>query len=203
MLTHHAQQSKKANFDATHELEELLLEDNPLKARKRKEDVDINTLSPELRLMEEHFLPFDHLKQRRKSYFKAPKQGTDNHGTTSQVSNSTGLGLADQPLAEMNVAGGSLGGTSTTSVAIASPTTGQPPGGGLQLGGGGVGLTNGAGMISGGHGPMGEKEPGADVDQLQQAHVEGTQEVMSDQRHNGGPQWGSYDPNNEKTGFAS
>ena len=26
-------QSKKANFDATHELEELLLEDNPLKVR--------------------------------------------------------------------------------------------------------------------------------------------------------------------------
>lgn len=45
--------SKKANFDATHELEELLLEDNPLKARKRDEKRDINTLSPELRQMEE------------------------------------------------------------------------------------------------------------------------------------------------------
>jgi serine/threonine kinase 32 len=46
-------QNKKANFDATHELEELLLEDNPLKAKRRDEKRDIATLSPELRQMEE------------------------------------------------------------------------------------------------------------------------------------------------------
>lgn len=46
------QQSKKANFDASHELEELLLEDNPLKARQRKVQ-DINNLSAEMRQMEE------------------------------------------------------------------------------------------------------------------------------------------------------
>lgn len=45
-------QSKKANFDASHELEELLLEDNPLKAKARK-GRDINTLSAEMRQMEE------------------------------------------------------------------------------------------------------------------------------------------------------
>lgn len=45
-------QSKKANFDASHELEELLLEDNPLKARQRKVQ-DINNLSVEMRQMEE------------------------------------------------------------------------------------------------------------------------------------------------------
>lgn len=45
--------NKKANFDATHELEELLLEDNPLKAKKRDERRDIATLTPELRQMEE------------------------------------------------------------------------------------------------------------------------------------------------------
>ncbi|WWC90016.1 uncharacterized protein L201_004946 [Kwoniella dendrophila CBS 6074] len=45
--------SKRANFDATHELEELLLEENPLKARKRKEGQDIETLTPEMRMMEE------------------------------------------------------------------------------------------------------------------------------------------------------
>jgi hypothetical protein len=39
--------------DATHELEELLLEDNPLKAKKRNPNLDINTLSAEMRLMEE------------------------------------------------------------------------------------------------------------------------------------------------------
>lgn len=46
-------QAKKANFDATHELEELLLEENPLKARKRNPKTDINTLSKEMRTMEE------------------------------------------------------------------------------------------------------------------------------------------------------
>lgn len=46
-------QSKKANFDATHELEELLLEENPLKARKRKENQDPANLSPDMRTMEE------------------------------------------------------------------------------------------------------------------------------------------------------
>ena len=48
-------QSKKANFDASHELEELLLEDNPLKAKQRK-DRDINTLSAEMRQMEEQYV---------------------------------------------------------------------------------------------------------------------------------------------------
>lgn len=49
-------QSKRANFDATHELEELLLEENPLKARKRKEGQDIDTMSPEMRMMEEQWV---------------------------------------------------------------------------------------------------------------------------------------------------
>jgi hypothetical protein len=44
-------QSKKANFDASHELEELLLEDNPLKAKQRKANQD--NLTPEMRQMEE------------------------------------------------------------------------------------------------------------------------------------------------------
>jgi serine/threonine kinase 32 len=46
-------QSKRANFDATHELEELLLEENPLKARKRKEGQELENMSPEMRMMEE------------------------------------------------------------------------------------------------------------------------------------------------------
>jgi hypothetical protein len=47
--------SKKANFDATHELEELLLEDNPLKAKKRNPKNDVSLMSNEMRLMEETF----------------------------------------------------------------------------------------------------------------------------------------------------
>ena len=50
----HSSQSKKANFDASHELEELLLEDNPLKAKQRKPR-DVNSLSVEMRQMEEQY----------------------------------------------------------------------------------------------------------------------------------------------------
>lgn len=49
-------QAKKANFDATHELEELLLEENPLKARRRKEGQDMSNMSPEMRTMEEQYV---------------------------------------------------------------------------------------------------------------------------------------------------
>lgn len=47
-------QAKKANFDASHELEELLLEDNPLKAKARKANQD--NLSAEMRQMEEQYV---------------------------------------------------------------------------------------------------------------------------------------------------
>lgn len=108
--------SKKANFDATHELEELLLEDNPLKAKKRNGNPDFDALPPEMRQMEENFLPFDHLKQRRKSYFRGPRaNGTAATPSTtaaaagiaavaeqdrvSQISSMTHT-LQDQPLSE-------------------------------------------------------------------------------------------------------
>ena len=118
--------SKKANFNATHELEELLLEDNPLKAKKRNGNADFDALPPEMRQMEEHFLPFDHLKQRRKSYFRGPRgnapatavttvaggvgvgagagAGAAEHGRNSQLSSMTHT-LQDQPLSETAQAG--------------------------------------------------------------------------------------------------
>jgi len=61
--------SKKANFDATHELEELLLEDNPLKARKRNPNQDINALSVEMRQLEEQFTIYDWDKMKRRTYY--------------------------------------------------------------------------------------------------------------------------------------
>ncbi|GAA5983797.1 hypothetical protein JCM11641_005195 [Rhodosporidiobolus odoratus] len=69
--------SKKANFDATHELEELLLEDNPLKARKRNPNIDLSTMSTDYQVMEQHFLPYDYLRQPRKTYF------VDENGTSA------------------------------------------------------------------------------------------------------------------------
>ncbi|KAI9318149.1 kinase-like protein [Dichotomocladium elegans] len=68
---------KRANFDPTHELEEILLEDNPLKVKKRvpKRSVSNNNLSgtsdgegcsiasdPEYRIMDKRFLVFDYTK---------------------------------------------------------------------------------------------------------------------------------------------
>jgi serine/threonine kinase 32 len=44
------------NFDLSHELEELLLEEHPLKVRKRKPNRDISRLSPEFRQMEEQYV---------------------------------------------------------------------------------------------------------------------------------------------------
>ncbi|KAF8515909.1 kinase-like domain-containing protein [Gautieria morchelliformis] len=66
--------SKKANFDATHELEELLLEDNPLKARRRNPNQDINNLSTEYRQMEEQFTSYDFRKMQRRSYYPHNQQ---------------------------------------------------------------------------------------------------------------------------------
>ncbi|KAI9243571.1 kinase-like protein [Phascolomyces articulosus] len=68
---------KRANFDPTHELEEILLEDNPLKVKKRapKRSGSNNNIksqysndalpetSPEQKKMEERFLVFDYTKQ--------------------------------------------------------------------------------------------------------------------------------------------
>ncbi|KAG6837156.1 hypothetical protein H0H93_013746 [Arthromyces matolae] len=59
--------TKKANFDASHELEELLLEDNPLKAKARKANQD--NLSAEMRQMEEQFTTYDFKKMQRRSYY--------------------------------------------------------------------------------------------------------------------------------------
>jgi hypothetical protein len=47
----------KGNFDPAHELEEILLEDNPLRAKRRTKDFE--AMSPEMKRMEEQFLPYD------------------------------------------------------------------------------------------------------------------------------------------------
>lgn len=107
--------NKKANFDATHELEELLLEDNPLKAKKRDEKRDMNTLSPDYRQMEEHFLPFDHMKQTRRSYFKHSRRDrAGGEADSASQASSVAFTLADQPLAEMGPGGASRTGNMHT-----------------------------------------------------------------------------------------
>ncbi|CAG8733447.1 3952_t:CDS:2, partial [Acaulospora colombiana] len=100
---------KKANFDATHELEELLLEDNPLKARKRNPNQDINTLSAEMRQMEEQFTPYDFKKMQRRSYYPHNQQQimTSMTGTSS-----TGL-VPSRPETPADSVNMSIGGRKT------------------------------------------------------------------------------------------
>ncbi|EIM86609.1 kinase-like protein [Stereum hirsutum FP-91666 SS1] len=80
--------SKKANFDASHELEELLLEDNPLKAKARK-GRDINTLSAEMRQMEEQFTIYDFRMMHRRSYY--PHNVSQQIVSTVTATSSSGL----------------------------------------------------------------------------------------------------------------
>lgn len=116
--------SKKANFDASHELEELLLEDNPLRARQRKER-DISSLSAEMRQMEEQFAPYDFKKMQRRSYYPQTQivstvTATSSTGPASsrpatpmtigndpqdypfnQKHTESGIGIAESPVVEM------------------------------------------------------------------------------------------------------
>ncbi|WWD15928.1 hypothetical protein CI109_100352 [Kwoniella shandongensis] len=82
--------SKRANFDATHELEELLLEENPLKARKRKEGQDLEMMSPEMRMMEE-----------QRSYYHPA--GSNNQTTsTATTATATSSHLSPKPMSRPN-----------------------------------------------------------------------------------------------------
>ncbi|KAG1780984.1 kinase-like domain-containing protein [Suillus placidus] len=85
--------SKKANFDASHELEELLLEDNPLKAKARKTR-DVNTLSAEMRQMEEQFASYDFKKMLRRSYYPQNQQII----STITATSSTGGLVSSRPV---------------------------------------------------------------------------------------------------------
>ncbi|KAG0256234.1 hypothetical protein BGZ95_005549, partial [Linnemannia exigua] len=64
--------SKRANFDATHELEELLMEDNPLKAKKRAQTSPEVELSSEMQLMEDKFIIYDFSKVKRSHSLSRP-----------------------------------------------------------------------------------------------------------------------------------
>ncbi|GAA6000436.1 hypothetical protein JCM10207_008010 [Rhodosporidiobolus poonsookiae] len=149
--------SKKANFDATHELEELLLEDNPLKARKRNPNLDVSQLSADYRLMEQHFLPYDYLRQPRKTYF-VESDGTPAAagvnpssaglpGAPAAPVHPNAIRIDEQPMADLTASRHgetvSLGGVSAGPSTPAFGPTGTP--GGTTLAGGGDGRATPAG----------------------------------------------------------
>ncbi|POY72469.1 putative Non-specific serine/threonine protein kinase [Rhodotorula taiwanensis] len=117
--------SKKANFDATHELEELLLEDNPLKARKRNPNLDVSQLSADYRMMEQHFLPYDYLRQPRRTWFvdetgqpaSTAVSSSDPHGGEASASGS-GKSTNEDGIARRPDTAGSGGATSVHAQAI-------------------------------------------------------------------------------------
>ncbi|KAF9323726.1 hypothetical protein BG006_001207 [Podila minutissima] len=81
--------SKRANFDATHELEELLMEDNPLKAKKRAQPTPETELSTEMQLMEDKFIIYDFNKVRRSHSLN---RGKITRSGTSQSTNVVSAG---------------------------------------------------------------------------------------------------------------
>ncbi|KAH8112742.1 kinase-like protein [Phellopilus nigrolimitatus] len=60
---------RKANFDISHELDEFLMVEKPLTATKRKQNVDLDKLTPEYRQLEEQFTNFDSTRPKRMSYY--------------------------------------------------------------------------------------------------------------------------------------
>ncbi|KAJ1564781.1 hypothetical protein HK405_013994 [Cladochytrium tenue] len=86
--------SKRANFDATHELEELLLEENPLRVKPRKKRSSASSVPPvkesetekQMRILDERFLVFDYTK---------PK--ADETGAKQQLANGANrVGVKDE-----------------------------------------------------------------------------------------------------------
>ncbi|GAA5957154.1 hypothetical protein JCM3765_005422 [Sporobolomyces pararoseus] len=122
--------SKKANFDATHELEELLLEDNPLKARKRNPNLDVSQLSADYRAMEQHFLPYDYLRQPRRTWF-VDETGNAAAGIASPSSNVTQQAQTSGQLANQHgrpsISGSVNGGTGGGGGIVQGSSTHQGP----------------------------------------------------------------------------
>ncbi|KAJ1506580.1 hypothetical protein HMI54_002239 [Coelomomyces lativittatus] len=107
---------KKSNFDATHELEELLLEENPLKYKKRpvlKPGQQLPPMSKEMKLMEEEFLPFNYTQSKKSK----PVDPSSESSSTSPSS----LPLSTSYLNH------TLSSTLTTFPTSTSPITGTTP----------------------------------------------------------------------------
>ncbi|KAJ3374714.1 hypothetical protein GGF31_006611 [Allomyces arbusculus] len=89
---------RKLNFDARYELEEILLEENPLHAKPRKKDP--GTQSREMRLIEEEFKPFDYTAQHRHTgqyHPGVPAASAPAQGAVESTVSATGGPVYSQP----------------------------------------------------------------------------------------------------------
>lgn len=66
--------ANRPNYDLSHELEELLLEDHPLKKKKRKANRDVSRLRPEYRILEEQFANYNFQNSKRRTYYPVNEQ---------------------------------------------------------------------------------------------------------------------------------
>ncbi|KAL7752790.1 hypothetical protein RI367_001792 [Sorochytrium milnesiophthora] len=151
--------SKRPNFDATHELEELLLEENPLKHKKKtqpKPGQAQPVLSKEMKLMQDKFIVFDYTKPKpmqqvgEHSFIDLQpftRDETVSHAATSVTSNSQSPGAptphdtlavpannntAAGPAATADTA--AAGDASATAEAPAVPAENSDPATGQRLG---------------------------------------------------------------------
>lgn len=105
-------QSKRANFDVVHELEELLLEDIPLKTRRcKKKPTDTNTSSQhrsfsqqwtadqcrDLLNIEKKFQDYDFTKQHNANEVRLGTQPSGVNGISGNLGHARGHSLNDVP----------------------------------------------------------------------------------------------------------
>jgi hypothetical protein len=67
-------QAKRPNFDVTHELDEFLMLEKPLTKQKRKENIDPEKMTPEMRELETKFNVYDFQSSTRMAYFPTEEE---------------------------------------------------------------------------------------------------------------------------------
>ncbi|KAF5379912.1 hypothetical protein D9757_007183 [Collybiopsis confluens] len=90
---------KHANFDVSHELDEFLMVEKPLTHSKRKANVDMEKLKPEMRQLEEQFTVYDFDHTRRQSYYPHNQLITSRIGESTILANSPTESQQLQPTA--------------------------------------------------------------------------------------------------------
>ncbi|KAJ3355995.1 hypothetical protein GGF32_001736 [Allomyces javanicus] len=130
--------SKRPNFDATHELEELLLEENPLKHKKKstsaKPGQEPAPLTKEARLFQTKFLVYDYSKPRSParefgevSFVDLQPIVRDVEPRTATTSMCSDVPTPVVAVAATDLPPPPLRGSSSNAMRVASPTPAPPP----------------------------------------------------------------------------
>jgi len=101
----------QANFDVSHEIDEFLMVEKPLTHSKRKANLNIEKMKPELRQLEEQFTVYNYTNMRRMSYYPHNQPvialGTESNDTerTYAQQSVTGTTLPTTTIIERSQAG--------------------------------------------------------------------------------------------------